>query len=766
MANGELMLRSQLVFRLLLFIIIVIAFSCDTNETFTITDPKFAGSQTCVECHEKEYHLWLDSDHDNAMDTAIAETVLGDFNNAEFTRNGFTSRFYIRDGKFYVYTEGPGGVSGEFQIAYTFGVRPLQQYLVPFPGGRLQCLQITWDTEKNKWYHLADYVYEGQDIPPQDWLYWTNNGQNWNGMCAECHSTNLRKNYDPVAHIYNTTWSEIDVSCEACHGPGSEHNRWAEIKENERPAVDNYALVVQTSNISSQKLVDQCAYCHARRSSFDDLVHPRDQVFDIMSPQLPVDPYYFHDGQICEEDYVYGSFTQSKMHQNSVRCTYCHDPHSLKLKFDDNKLCYQCHKQEKYGGYNHHYHKLPGEDGVPLTLANGNIVPVGEGAKCIPCHMPGRYFMGIDYRRDHSMRVPRPDLSDKLGTPNACTHCHTDKSNEWAAGYTKAWYGEPTRYHFGETMFRAANQDSTVVKDLISLVDDNNTAGIVKAAGVYYLGQYPGIQNNDKIREKLSDKDPLVRRESIRNFSPESMEDLILSVSPLLSDTTKMIRMEAAYKLSQVPIQSLDTTSQKLLNSGIDEYIKAMEYSADFAASRHNLGNIYSNIGNIEKAIENYKEAIRIDSLFYPSQINLAMLLNSKGENTEALDILQYVVESDPDFGDAWYSLGLLQSELGQYDESIISLKKATELLPERSRIWFNLYNLLDFKQKQKEAESALNKCIELVPKNLEYLMAKIEFLIKNGREMDAVDVAKTILEYYPDIEDKEVLEEFIQRRE
>ena len=113
------------------------------------------------------------------------------------------------------------------------------------------------------------------------------------------------------------------------------------------------------------------------------------------------------------------------MHQNKVRCSNCHDAHSLKLKFDGNDLCYQCHKKEVYGKYEHHFHKDYHEEGESLVLENGTkTIAVGEGTSCIKCHMPGRYFMGVDFRRDHSMRIPRPDLSDKLKTPNACTQCH------------------------------------------------------------------------------------------------------------------------------------------------------------------------------------------------------------------------------------------------------------------------------------------------------------------------------------------------------
>ncbi len=736
---------------------------CNNPKTTKTIKSTFVGSQTCIECHETEYNSWQHSDHDNAMDTAIASTVLGDFNNTEFERDGFTSRFYTEEGKYFVHTQGPGGVPGDFQIAYTFGVRPLQQYLIPFEDGRYQCLQITWDTDRGEWYHLADSVYKDQKIMPDDWLYWTNNAQNWNGMCAECHSTNLQKNYNPKTHVYNTTWSEIDVSCEACHGPGSEHNSWAAIDSLSRSETDNYGLVVKTSNITSRELVNQCAYCHARRTSFGDFVHPHDEVFDIMSPQLPVDPFYYHDGQIKEEDYVYGSFTQSKMHQNNVRCTNCHDSHSLKLKFDGNNLCYQCHKQEDYANYNHHFHKDFNEEGEALVLENGNkIIPVGEGSQCISCHMPGQYFMGVDYRRDHSMRIPRPDLSDKLGTPNSCTQCHTDKTNQWAAEYTEQWYGKPTRFHFGETMFMAAQGDTAAVPMLFDIINDENSSALVKASAINYLANFPDSKTQKINRELLLDEEPLVRREAARNFAPMDIEDLKSALIPLLDDPTLMVRMEVTSQLSVLNILELDSLTANKLDEAINEYIVATEYSADFSGSRHNLGNLYSNLGETQKAEENYKEAIRIDREFFPSSINLAMLYNRLGRNNEAEELLLKVLDDNPNMGDVYYSLGLLQAEMGNYDKSIVSLQKAVELLPERSRIWFNLYNLFDFKNDTKEAQKALNNCLELEPRNLEFLYAKIEFLLKHKREKEAVEVGKKVLEYYPNLPEKAELLNFI----
>jgi len=179
---------------------------------------EYRGRESCKECHEKEYNLFQGSDHDMAMDTAIDKTVLGNFNDVSFTHFGVTSRFFMSDGKFMVNTEGPGGEMVDYQVSYVFGVRPLQQYLIEFPGGRYQCLPICWDTRAaseggQRWFH----IYQQERIPPDDVLHWTRVTQNWNYMCAECHSTNLRKNYSYAEKAYHTTWNEIDVSCEACH---------------------------------------------------------------------------------------------------------------------------------------------------------------------------------------------------------------------------------------------------------------------------------------------------------------------------------------------------------------------------------------------------------------------------------------------------------------------------------------------------------------------------------------------------------------------
>ena len=723
----------------------------------------FVGGETCIECHKPEYDLWVGSDHDNAMDTAVAETVLGDFNDAEFEYKGFINRFYIKDGKYFVHTQGPEGKAGDYQIAYTFGVRPLQQYLIPFEDGRYQCLPITWDTEKKEWYHLYDTVYSGQDIKPGDWLYWTNNAQNWNGMCAECHSTNLHKGYDPETHVYNTTWSEIDVSCEACHGPSSAHLDWAKLPEMARPSDDNFGLVVRTSNITSQDYVDKCAYCHVRRSSLGDYGHTGAALLDHLIPQLPNEPYYFADGQILEEDYVYGSFTQSKMYMNDIQCNDCHNVHSLELVLDGNELCLQCHIKGDYDTYYHHFHKYAGEPGDPIILDKGKkIVEVGEGALCVNCHMPGRYYMGVDFRLDHSIRIPRPGLSIELGTPNACTQCHTDETDEWAYEYTREWYGIKRRPHYGTLMAAGHNNDPDAIDGLANLALDELISPLVRAGALELLSTYQEDISRQTLDLSLTDPLPVVRHIAVRHYFDNTADEYVKKLSPLLHDPIKAVRMEAAVRLAALPEDQLDTLYKEAYEKSLQEYISAMNYTADFAASRHNLGNLYASQGKAELAEKSYKEALRIDDQFFPAMFNLAMVYNQMGQNDKAEMVYRHLLKNHPELHEAYYSLGLLLAEQDKFDESVTWLQKAAEYMPDNARIYYNLGLLLQYLNRIPEAENALLKTLDLEPDNLDFLYAVIDFYIKTANIQKAKDYAGQILEKYPGIPEKEELLNFI----
>ena len=708
----------------------------------------FVGREKCKSCHKKEYDKWLNSDHDKAMDVANEDTVLGDFNNAVFEDDGITSRFYRKDKKFFVNTQGPDGKMGDFEIAYTFGVKPLQQYLVPFPGGRLQCLNIAWDVEKKKWYRLPPYDVKG----PDDWLHWTKAGQNWNIMCADCHSTHLQKGYDPKSGTYKTTWSEIDVSCEACHGPGSLHVEWADKPPMARTETDGYELVVQTGDMDSERQVQLCARCHARRSMLGDYSHFEDDMMDNLVPELLNEPLYYPDGQILEEDYVYGSFVQSKMYHNNVRCSDCHEIHSVKPVKEGNELCLQCHRADTYDTKDHHFHKKKGEKGEPVKSSTGEVLSeVGEGAECVRCHMPGRYYMGIDYRPDHSIRIPRPDLSIKLGFTDSCSRCHKDKPIEWSSDNATKWYGLSRKPHYGTVLAAGRKGTPKAGADLIKLAGDQLFPVIVRATALSLLSSYPGEESTLAFKQALGDEQALIRHTAARYFSCPDPGELVKLMAPMLYDPVKAVRTQAAMNLTVIPAEQLNTGQRKAFQAALLEYQKSMEYSADFSAGRHSLGNMYSNLGQLEKAEENYKAAIQIDDAFYPAKVNLAMLYNHMGKNDKAEFLLREVVKAHPELYETAYSLGLLLAEKKEYAEAAVYLEAAAKGLPDHSRIHYNLGLLFQYLERPSEAEVALLRALEIEPDNMDFLYAAADHYIKRKKFREAKQIAQQMIKKYPD---------------
>ena len=557
--------------------------SLDVNAT----PEKFVGRAACAGCHEGQAALWAGSHHDMAMQSAAPETVLGDFNKAQTLHYGVTSTFYRKDDEFWVQTDGPDGMLRDYKIRYAFGVEPLQQYLIEFPDGRLQALSIAWDTRPKdaggqRWFHL----YPNEKIGHDDALHWTKPSQNWNSMCAECHSTHLQKNYDPATGTFSTSWSEIDVSCEACHGPGADHLSWAERKTgweklngskglpvslNERKDV-HWKMNAKTGNAvrsqprSGEKEIEICARCHSRRTPISrDYVHG-EAFLDHYLPRRLDEGMYFADGQIDDEVYVYGSFLQSKMYHAGVTCSDCHEPHSLSLRIPGNGVCLQCHQAEKYNKRTHHFHQ-PGSD----------------GARCAQCHMPPKTYMIVDPRHDHSMRIPRPDLSVTLGTPNACNSCHRNKPPEWALEKVRAWYGHtPKGYQTYAVALSAARQGTPDAgKQLAALIRDARTPDIARATALSHIGPFLDNTTVDVVTDGLANNDPAVRAAAVGALDYLPVEYRIRLVFPRLEDPVRAVRAEAARVLASSPAGELPEEQRSVLEEGLKTYIEAQQAMAE-----------------------------------------------------------------------------------------------------------------------------------------------------------------------------------------
>ncbi len=644
------------------------------------------GSEVCAGCHGAEHTAWRGSHHDLAMQPANAQTVLGDFGDAKFTDGGVTSTFFTRDAKFLVHTEGPDGRLGDFELRYTFGVTPLQQYLIELPGGRLQALGIAWDARPKqhggqRWFHL----YAGQKLAAGDPLHWTGIEQNWNYQCADCHSTNLEKNYDAATRTYHTTWSELDVACEACHGPGSEHVRCAQQPESARRSGTSNGLSVplderrgvtwtmdpargiakRSIELASHREIETCARCHSRRGQFAPAAGRR--FLDAYRPALLESGLYHVDGQMRGEVYNYGSFLQSRMYARGVTCSDCHEPHSGELRAAGNALCAQCHAPATFDTPAHHRHAQD-----------------SAGARCAACHMPTATYMEIDARHDHSFRIPRPDLAAELGTPDACAACHADRPAGWTAREFLRWVPQPEGGGgaFAPAFHKAETGAPGVQAGLLTVLGDETLPAIVRASAARRMEPYLGAAMLPALGQALRDRDPLVRAAAVSSLSGLDPAGRARALAPRLTDPDRNVRMEAARALAGEPERQIDGRYAPALVRAIGEHLAAERFNADRPEAQLNIGNLLGARGDFADALAAYREALALEPGFAPAAANLADLHRAQGDDVRAEQVLRDALARNAADASLHHALGLTLVRRKQSAEAQSELAQAARLDP------------------------------------------------------------------------------------
>lgn len=696
------------------------------TSTKQIPDAHFLGDQSCKECHQDQFEKWQGSHHDKSMQIATRETILADFKGEKFKSQGVQSRFFTKDGEFYANTEGPDGKNHDYKIEYVFGLTPLQQYIVKFPNGHYQCLRTAWDTKKNKWFDL----YPDFKVVHSEWLHWSRGGLNWNNMCADCHSTNVRKNYTQETHSYDTKFAIINVSCEACHGPGKQH------VEDVKTLGDTYrdtGTMQMTIETGPKELVDQCARCHMRREQVTDKFNFEGTMLDHYFPQLITANMYHEDGQILDEDYVYGSFVQSKMYHNDVTCTNCHDAHTLERKFEGNKLCAQCHVPETYDTEKHHFH------------------PKGsEGAQCINCHMPGKYYMGNDFRRDHSFRIPRPDLSVKYGTPNACVGCHTDKDDEWAEKKFIEQYGKPDYVHFSDLLAPGLTQAPNALEALTQLAKDETFPEIARASAVKELSNYRNQITVNDLLHFLNDASPLVRASSLDALNEMANPEYLNYFLPLLNDEKRSVRVKAFNALGAMDAAAVPQKYQASYAKVKKEFFTYLDVISDFVGGRINRANYTLKKGKLQEAIKGYESALEIDNINNIVRTNLSNLYYQNKQFDKAEAAFKTIISQEPLYGATYYSYGLLLAELKRTPEAIVQMELATKYMPENTRVYYNLSLLYDGIHKTAKAEQTIIRGLKQEPNNENLLYLLAYHYANSGAPEKAKNIALKLVELYP----------------
>ena len=704
----------------------------------------YIGSSSCASCHSEQYMQWRQSHHYKAMQLASSSTVAGDFNNVSFKHFDMETKFFITDGKYYVNTQGEDGIYADFQIEYTFGFDPLQQYLVKFPNGRYQALTTAWDNRSKekggqRWFHL----YPDERGVSGRALHWTGSYFNWNLRCAECHSTGVEKNYSLEENSYDTSWQEANVSCEACHGGGADHRIWAlsglqnsisnkgflvDISSSGEWQFSGSDTAINKTNKSSGKQLDVCATCHSRRSILGSPVHG-DKFLKSHRLSLLTSDLYYADGQIRDEVYVYGSYLQSKMYQAGVECSNCHNPHSGQVNDESNKLCTSCHKAEVFDRREHHHHQIN-----------------STGAACKNCHMPETTYMLIDPRRDHSFRIPDPQLSLEIDSPNACNQCHQDKKAKWAQSYIKKWYGARNEKSVFATIFYKATKG--VVggdKKLATLALDASLPSIIRATATELLQNYPGQVTIGTLNKLIYDEDPLVRLAAlvlVELIPPDKRFELL---SPLLEDSHATISFEVAKLIAALPLETLSLSQLKLGNKAMKIVIDYSLSNSDAPDTHGELGQIYSARRQYVDAEKAYLQALLIDPGFLLALINLADLYRAKGEDWRSKDVLNKALVIDPAFASAHYAMGLLLVRQKSYGQALSYLSRAAELMPNNIRFQY-VYSVALAEQGQHSlAIDVLKKSLQFNPDNMQLLLVLASQLSSVGEQAHAEIIYKRL---------------------
>ncbi|UCH75698.1 MAG: tetratricopeptide repeat protein [Rhodospirillales bacterium] len=620
--------------------------------------PAHVGSAACTACHADQAAAWQGSHHALAWQLPTGKSVLGDFADAVFEHKDIVMRFRQRGDEFVIETPGKDGRIQSFPVVGVAGIAPLQQYLLDIGDGHVQAFDVAWDVARGRWYHL----YPDQELPPGDGLYWTGPYKNWNARCAECHATAFEKNYDPRSRRYASRQAETGVGCEACHGPGGAHVAWASDPDSydpaKRPALTDKGFTLAFAAGAPEREIQQCAGCHARREPFQDgNPLPGTPFRDAYRLALLSAGLYHADGSIEDEVYVYGSFLQSKMYARGVRCTDCHDPHAARLRAEGNAVCTQCHspagnprfptlQKAAYDDPAHHFH-----------------APGSRGAQCTRCHMIERVYMGIDGRRDHNFRIPRPDISQKTGAPNACNDCHADRDAAWAAAEIQKWFPDSNRRgaHFAELFTAARSDPAANAEALTELALSDDLPGIVRASALEMLGVVATEDIAARLAPLLEDADPLVRGSAVGVQRGAPPAERVRRLLPRLEDPARSVRIAVAREFLDAPVARLPAPSARASEKVMAEWRASLLAKADFPETHLVLGGAALVMRRPRAAEAAFREAVRLDPQRVEAWQMIVRIRSALGDRNGALKAVEEALDANPQDS----ALRSMRSQLG-----------------------------------------------------------------------------------------------------
>ena len=700
---------------------------------------RYAGSASCRECHEAQFDLWHGSDHqlaerlpDPAMDGEAFDPK------REFRHPAVTSQLYAEDGRFHIATQGASGKQESFEVERVIGETPLRQYLVRFPRGLLQTVDVSHDPHQNEWFN----VFGDEERQPGEWGHWTGRGMNWNTQCASCHNTRLRKNYDEATDSYRTVMPERSIGCEACHGPMKAHVEWR-LQHPDRAGADP-----TVRPFDSGQWLAACGACHSRRTELTGDFQPGDRYLDHFSHVIPDASEIYHaDGQVREENYVLTSFLSSKMNHAGVRCMDCHEPHSAKILQPGNALCMRCHTGT--------YPNSPKID--PATHTHHSLD--GAGGQCVNCHMPETTYMQRDPRRDHGFTIPDPLLTKEHGIPNACNRCHADKDADWALAAVENWYGprmdRPSRKRARAIALAREGADGSR-DNLLQLLREEKTP-FWKAVATELI--YPWAYDPEVttlLLENLTHTNALLRGTTARALGPLAQQNnpqVDAAIGKLLDDPIRKVRVDAAWTLRD----QIDPLSKAGPRNRVDpksrageDLLRKLAYNVDMPTGALQKGVYHLDRLEFRKAEQYFRWAIKLDKFSAPLRHEFAIALSMMGRTNEAIDALKEAIRLDPNEAEYHYKLALAWNETGQPNKTAPALLKAVQLNPRHPRAWYNLGLARNQAGQPEAAIAALLKAENVEQNDPGIPYARATILLRLRRIPEAIEAAQRALEIQP----------------
>jgi predicted CXXCH cytochrome family protein len=368
-----------------------------------IDQSAYVGANRCAECHAQHVEDWKHTLHAKMIQSAVAEgpdrTIV-----ADFTQPSQHRKFELED------------------VKWVIGSRWKQRFIGEVDGEEV-VFPAQWSVKDRVWQSYG---------AREDW--WHRHHPDWKGrsnfkLCAGCHSTG-------VDH-YTQSWAELNISCEACHGPGKLHSDLPEI-----------ANIVNPARLDVARSKDVCFACHmAGKPPGTEYAWPVGyqpgmvlaDFWQSFGPEPGRQSAELWENGTAHKNRVQGNtFEQSVMAHAGIQCTACHDQHgsrhqSMTTKSaETNALCMMCHGPAtdhgpKFVTISDHTHHAPGS----------------TGSRCIECHMPKTGKNSVDAEaRNHTFDFISPADTLALGVPNSCNTCHTDQTVDWALLHTNEWYPE------------------------------------------------------------------------------------------------------------------------------------------------------------------------------------------------------------------------------------------------------------------------------------------------------------------------------------